>query len=353
MTLEELRNYRIEPISQEIYKKVKSNWDQVAKPLDGLGQFEELLAKIGAIHGSIQLNIAKKAIVIMCADNGIVAEQVSQSGQEVTANVVELMGQNRTSVGKMAKSIGADVIPVDIGINSSRRFSGVMDQKIRCGTRNFHKEPAMSEKEALTAIQAGIDQAAHCKVQGYRLIGIGEMGIGNTTTSSAVAAALLDCPAAEVTGKGAGLSDEGLVHKRQIIQEALERYQFRKDETLRILATVGGLDIAGLVGVCIGGALYHLPIVLDGFISSVAALTAKRLLPGVEGFFIPSHTSREPAAGRILKELGLLPVLDAGMALGEGTGAVMMFALLDMALTLYEDPTTFSDMALEQYTRFV
>ncbi len=352
MTLEELETYKIEPVSHEVYQAVKRNWDRVAKPLDGLGQFEELLAKIGAAHGSAALDISRKAVIVMCADHGIVAEHVSQSPQTVTAQVAECMGQNRTSVGKMAQKVGADVIVVDIGMNSDREFPGVINRKIRRGTGNFYKESAMSEQEALAALKTGIDLAASCRKQGFRLIGTGEMGIGNTAASSAVAAALLGCPAAEVTGKGAGLSEEGLKHKRRIIQEALTRYQFRKEETLRILATVGGLDIAGLAGVCIGGALNRLPVVLDGFISSVAALTAKRLLPGVEEYLIPSHKSREPAAERILKELGLSPVLDAGMALGEGTGAVMMFALLDMALALYEAPTTFSDMAVEPYRRF-
>ena len=185
------------------------------------------------------------------------------------------------------------------------------------------------------------------------MLATGEMGIGNTTTSSAVAAALLDCDVTEVTGRGAGLCDEKLVWKRRVIAEALERYRLRGEEPLRVLCTVGGFDIAGLAGVCIGGALFHVPIVLDGVISMVAALTAERLIPGTRACLIPSHKGKEPAVEKLATELGLEPVIDASMALGEGTGAVMMMALLDMALCIYKDRTTFSDIAVAQYERFV
>lgn len=352
LTRTDLENLNIDPVDPKLLKQIRAIWDGVAKPLDGLGQFEPILARIGAIWGSTQIEIGKKAVIAMCADNGIVAEGVSQSGQEVTAIVTEFMGKNQTSVGKMAKSIGADVIPVDIGINGGQQLEGVFARKVMHGTKNFLKEPAMTEEQALKAIAVGMEMAAYGKEQGYRLLGTGEMGIGNTTTSSAVAAALLGCSADEVVGRGAGLSDAGLARKREVVGMALAKYDFRKDETLRILSTVGGLDIAGLAGVYIGGACYHIPVVMDGLISSIAALVAERLVPGVREYLIPSHRSKEPAAELIAKELGMHPVIDAGLALGEGTGAVMMFSLLDIALSLYEDQTTFGDIELEQYERF-
>ena len=214
------------------------------------------------------------------------------------------------------------------------------------------KYRTMTEEEAIKAIFTGIEMVSDCKEKGYKILATGEMGIGNTTTSSAVAAALLHCEVAEVTGRGAGLSDEKLIHKQKIITEAIDKYGLKEADALRILETVGGFDIAGLAGVCIGGALYHVPIVLDGVISMVAALLAERIVPGTKDYLIPSHKGKEPAMGRLAKELNVKPVIDGNMALGEGTGAVMMFSLLDIALSVYQDRTTFSDINIEKYERF-
>lgn len=205
-------------------------------------------------------------ILTICADNGIVAEGVSQSGQEVTAVVAGFMGQQASSVGKMARRAGVDVIPVDIGINTKETLPGVRDCKVMQGTRDFLQEPAMTEEEALQALSVGIDLVRECKDKGYQLIGTGEMGIGNTTTSSMLVAALTGRTAEEVTGRGAGLNDAGLLRKQQVIAQALEKYEkeIRSAHALSMLAAFGGLDIAGMAGVCIGGALYHVPVVLDG-----------------------------------------------------------------------------------------
>ncbi len=352
MTREEFDALKINRPSEEIYQRIRQEWDNKAKPLDGLGRFEDLTARIGAILGSAQFDIRKKVVVVMCADHGIVEEKVTQTGQEVTATVAAFMGKNQSSVGKMAASIGADVIPVDVGINHQGPIEGVVDRKIAFGTKNFCKAPAMTEEETLAAIQAGIEMAAYCKRKGYCLAASGEMGIGNTSAGSALTAALTGSRAAEVTGRGAGLSDERLARKRQVIEKALQMHQLRPDEPLRILSTVGGLDIAGMAGFFIGGALSHLPVVIDGVISAAAALAAERLKPGVREYLIPSHMSKEPAAKILLQELELCPVIDASLALGEGTGAVMMFALLDMAMALFEGEATFSDMQMEKYQRY-
>ena len=210
----------------------------------------------------------------------------------------------------------------------------------------------------MQAINAGIDTVCECSMEGYRLLAAGEMGIGNTTTSAALASALLGLDMDEVTGRGAGLSDAGLKHKKEIISEALGRYRtegadLRSPEyTMEMLAAVGGLDIAGMAGVFIGGAIYHIPVVIDGFISSVAALAAVRLAPGCRSCMLASHCGREPGMKKVLDELGLEPVIDAGLALGEGTGAVMLFPLLDAALALYTDGLVFDDTEVEQYERF-
>ena len=344
--------FKIDIPDKKIEQEIKANWDRVAKPLDGLGEFEGLLARIGAILGSPEIDIGKKAVIVMCADNGVVAEGVSQSGQEITAAVTENLGKRNTSVCKMAKAVGADIFPVDIGVNTDRTFPGVISRKVKKGTNDFLLEPAMSEEEAMQAVRVGMELVKECKEAGYTLLGTGEMGIGNTTTSAAMAAVLLSVSPEIVVGRGAGLSDEGLAKKRQVIAEALEKYQLRENEPMRILSSVGGLDIAGLCGVFLGGAKYHMPIVVDGVISAVAALTAERLCPGTKEFIIPSHKGKEPASELLMRELGLYPVIDAGLALGEGTGAVMMFSLLDMAMTLYETGATFDDFEIEEYHRF-
>lgn len=350
-TQEELKRLTIEAPDENIRKQVLHNWDMIAKPLDGMGSFETLTAQLGAITGTDRIDITRKTVIIMCADNGIVEEGISQSGQEVTAAVAEEMAEKKSSVGRMAAAVGADTLPVDIGINKGEPISGVLYRKIRCGTRNFRKEPAMTEEETVRAIAAGIDLVHFCKEAGYQLLATGEMGIGNTTTSSAVAASLLRCEVAAVTGRGAGLSDEGLLRKQQVIAEAIEKYDLYRADAFTVLMTVGGLDIAGLAGVCIGGALYHMPIVLDGVISMVAALVADRLIPGTKAYLLPSHKGKEPAVQLLMKELTVEPVIDGRLALGEGTGAVMMFALLDMALCVYDGRTTFSDIQIEPYER--
>ena len=351
MTRQELDDLVIGKPSAEIYQGIQMEWDRIAKPLGGMGELERLTARIGACLGEVHFQIGRKAVIVMCSDNGIVEENISQSGQEVTRAVARAMGQGRSSVGIMASHIGADVIPVDIGIAGERGIDGVVDKRVASGTRNFLKGPAMSEAETLAAIHVGIEMAAYCKAQGYRLLATGEMGIGNTTTSGAMAAAMTGLSAEAVTGRGAGLDDERLIHKRAVIAEALERYHLEQGETLRILQSVGGLDIAGMTGVYIGAALNHLPVVMDGVISAVAALAAERLKSGVKEYIIPSHMSREPAMEYMLKELGLSPIIDASMALGEGTGAVMMFALLDMAMALYRGAADFAQMGIEAYQR--
>lgn len=348
---EELDLLSIGAPNEDVKNRVLRNWDAVAKPIEGMGSFETITARIGAITGSEIIDISKKAVVIMCADNGIVEEGVSQSGQEVTTAVVRSMAKQQSSVGRMAKWIGADTIPVDIGMNCREEIPGVVARKIRCGTRNFSKETAMTEKEVIEAIAVGIDIVFDCKEAGYNILATGEMGIGNTTTSSAVAAALLKCEVGMVTGRGAGLNDAALLHKIQVISDAIQKYDLQHTDALTVLMTVGGLDLAGLVGLCIGGALCGMPIVLDGVISMVAALLAERLVPGTKAYLIPSHKGKEPAMEVIAKELDMEPVIDGRLALGEGTGAVMMFALLDMALNVYRDRTTFEDIQVEQYQR--
>ena len=343
-----------------------------------MGSFEDVSARIGSILRTTDIRraISRKAVIVMCADNGIVDEGISQSGYEVTMAVAKAMGEGKSSVGKLAAVNDTKVIPVDIGIRSEYKIAGVLDKKIRQGTRNFAVEPAMTKDELYSAIQFGIDLLLSCKEQGYGLVGLGEMGIGNTTTSAAVAVSIalrdiirkyesennakvlaldidseLDRLIEEFTGRGAGLSDDGLARKKKVIRDAVLGYRLYEKDVLDILMTVGGLDIAGLVGVILGGAYYGVPIVLDGLISAVAALVACSIAPEAKDYIIASHMGKEPAMRYIMEKLKLTPVIYAGLALGEGTGAVMFFSLLDIALAIYDDPTTFDDIEIEAYKR--
>ena len=336
----------------DIYNEVKKGWDSVAKPIDSLGEFEIITSKIGAILGTSNIDLRKKAIITMCADNGIVEEKVSQSGQEVTLAVAKSMAKNNSSVGKLASYSDTTVISVDIGINSDEKIEGVLDRKISYGTKNFLKMPAMTYDETLKAIQTGMDLVADLKKQGYKIIGTGEMGIGNTTTSTCIVASILKCKASEIVGRGAGLSDDGLKRKEEVIDLAIEKYDLYNANPLDILSHVGGLDIAGIVGVIIGGAVYNVPIVLDGLITLSAALVATKLVDNVKDYIIPSHMGKEPAVKAVFRELNIDGILHAKMALGEGTGCAMLFPLLDMALNIYNDRTTFEDIDVEAYRRF-
>ncbi|MGN1333201.1 MAG: nicotinate-nucleotide--dimethylbenzimidazole phosphoribosyltransferase [Lachnospiraceae bacterium] len=350
--MEWIKNLKAEAIDEAARQQVLKNWDQVAKPIGGLGEFEYLIARLGGIVGSPFIQITKKAVVIMCADNGIIEEGVSQSGKEVTLAVARAMGMQKSVVGQMAKEIGADTYPIDIGIDYFGQIPGVVDKKVRKGTGNFSREAAMTLEEALQAIRIGVDLVKEYKQKGYQILATGELGMGNTTTSSAVAAALLQCTPDQVCGRGAGLSNEGLSRKKKVIQRAIEDYGLYQASPLEVLRCVGGLDIAGLCGICIGGALYHVPIVLDGVISMTSALLAERLVPGVGNYLLPSHQGREPAIKRLAEELNLKPVIGGSMALGEGTGAVMMLSLLDIALRVYQEGETFGHMQLEPYIRY-
>ena len=325
----------------------KRRWNSVAKPLGSLGTLEKLVMDIAALTGSADVDISRRAVVVCCADNGVVAEGVTQTGQEVTAQMAGEMVKMRSSVCKMAAIAHADVIPVDLGM--VRRVEGVMDRHVMDGTADMARRSAMTREQALQAVSVGVDLVKDLKDQGYQLLVSGEMGIGNTTTSSALVAALLNLPAETVTGRGAGLSDAGLSRKIWAIERAMTVNRPDAGDPLDVLSKLGGLDICGMAGLFIGGAIYGVPIVIDGFISAVAALMAQRLCPGADISMISSHCSEEPAAKRVLAALNKNPIIFANMRLGEGTGGVTLLPLLDMALAVYEG-TTFDEVGIDAYT---
>lgn len=337
---------KIKPIDEAAKEQCISRWNSIAKPLHSLGKLEDGIAQIAGITGTHQVCIEKKALVILCADNGVVAEGVTQVGSEVTALVSENFLDMNSCVCMMAKLAGVAVYPIDVGIKIDTR---VPKKKVAYGTKNMVYEPAMTREQAIQVIEAGIDTVFELKEKGYQIIATGEMGIGNTTTSSAVASVLLEVPVEEVTGRGAGLSSAGLIRKIEVIKKAITTHHPIKEDPIDVISKVGGYDIAGMVGLYIGGALAHIPIVMDGFISTVAALVATRIDPRICGYLLPSHVSNEMAGKLILDALGAEPYITCDMCLGEGTGAVSLFPLLDMGLAVYSNMSTFAQIDMEAY----
>ncbi len=348
----------------------KARWDSVAKPLDALGKLEKMTVNIAGMQADADVAVSPARLYVFCADNGIVSEGVTQTDASVTAAVARSMARGHSSVSRMARTAGIEVCPVDVGMLEDVQEPGIRNCNIRRGTRNFLKEPAMTRDETLQAIQLGYDLAAEAAGRGVRLLVGGEMGIGNTTTGAALAAVLLDLPVDKVCGRGAGLGDDALRHKREVIEQGIDRYGLRegsvrtgdegpgdegpvwtRDEVLRVLSRLGGLDIAALCGLFIGGACHRIPVIIDGMPSAVAALTASMLIPGVSRYMLASHAGKEPAMDYLLEALGLEPVLDADMALGEGTGAVMLVPILEMTLAVYRDAAQFSELGMQPYRR--
>lgn len=352
MKLEDIRD-QIEPGSEEAKRKARERWSHVAKPLGSLGLLEDAVVKIAGVQGQEKICVDKKALVIMCADNGIVEEQVTQTGQEVTAVVTENFTKGDSCVCLMAAQAGVRVVPVDIGVagpleNCGSRYP-LLGRRVADGTRNFRKEPAMTRQETERAIQEGICVVKDLKEEGYQLLAVGEMGIGNTTTASAVASVLLGEAPHVLTGRGAGLSDEGLRRKIRVIEEGIALHKPDPADPVDVLSKVGGLDLAGLVGVFLGAAACHLPVVLDGVITAAAALAACSLCSHVSDYLIASHVSAEPAGRLILERLGLKAPIDAGLCLGEGTGAMAFVPMLSMAAEIYLHMSTFEDIQIEEY----
>lgn len=339
----------IGPLDQGAMAEAKRRWDSIAKPLGSLGMLETEIIRIAGITGSPDVDLSKRAVIAMCADNGVVAEGVTQTGQEVTAIVTENMSSGDSSVCHMAKLAGAEVIPVDIGVARPVVGEKIRQCCVRRGTANMTRGPAMTREEAVRAVLTGVRLVRELKDAGYRLLATGEMGIGNTTTSSAVTAVLLGKAPVEVTGRGAGLTAEGLQRKIKAIERAIAVNRPDPADALDVLSKVGGLDLAGLAGVFLGGAVHRVPVLVDGFISSAAALVAARLHPLAKDYMLGSHASDEPAGRMVLEALGLKPFLYAGMRLGEGTGAVAVMPLLDMALTVYREMSTFEEIEIEAY----
>lgn len=340
------RIHKITPADKAAAEAAKERWDSIAKPLGSLGLLEDAVCRLAAVQGTPDVDISRRICVVMCADNGVVCEGVTQSDSSVTALCADEIAAGRSSVNVIAASVGVDVIAVDIGVAGD---TIALDRKIARGTKNIAAGAAMSVSEAEAAIKVGIDLAEQYSSQGVQIIVTGEMGIGNTTTAAALTSVLLGVPASMVTGRGAGLDDARLKHKAEVIEKAIVVNKPDKSKPVELLAKLGGFDIAGMAGLFLGGAIYRVPVVIDGVISAAAAALAAAIEPLCAEYMLASHRSSEPAGKLLLESLGLRAPIQAEMRLGEGTGGLMLLPLLDCALSVYRSAHRFDDISLERY----
>ena len=351
MTEHELKTLlsTVTPPDETVRAAAHAHWAALAKPLGGLGLLETMVEDAAALTGTETPALTRRAVLVLCADNGVVAQGVSQTDASVTRAVLQNLAARRTSVCRMAAAAHCAVVPVDMGI-AGAPVPGAVDCRIAPGTADFTLGPAMTRAQAVQAIAHGIELVRAQKRAGMQMLATGEMGIGNTTTSSAVASVLLNQPVQAMTGRGAGLSDAGLRRKIAAIEQGIAVNHPDAADPLGVLTALGGFDIAGLCGVFLGGALENLPIVMDGFISGVAALCAVRLCPAASKAVFASHASSELAARLVLDALNKKPLITADLHLGEGTGAVASLPLWDMALAVYNGCYSFAEGGIAPYT---
>ena len=321
--------------------------DTLIKPLGSLGRLEEIAVRLAGMTGNVKNTLNKKVVVVMAADNGVYAEGVAVAPQAFTMLQAVNMTRGICGVSVLSQAAGADVVVVDIGIMTKPSTDAVLDRNIKRGTDNMATGPAMSRTEAESAIQAGFEVASDLLVQGYDILGTGEMGIGNTTSTSACAIALLGIDPDIAVGRGAGLNDEQLAGKIEVVKRAIALNAPDKDDPIDVLSKVGGLDIAGLVGCFLAAAYHRKPVLIDGAISAVSALIAARLCPAAKDYMIATHRSTEPSYGAAVKELGLTPFLEMEMRLGEGSGCAIAFPIISAACTMMNEMGTFADISFD------
>lgn len=320
---------------------------QLAKPPGSLGKLEDMSIRLAGITGQVCNTLDSCRVLVFAADNGVVAEGVASTPQSVTLSQSINMTRHLTGMSALARYFGNSVVVVDVGIDAELHHPQILDRKIRRGTRNLAKEPALTREETLAAIAVGLETAGQAKAEGVQALGIGEMGIGNTTTSSAVLAALTKSPAEAVTGRGSGLTDDAFALKKRVIRDALALHRPNPADPVDVLSKVGGLDVAAMTGAFLGCAIHRIPAVVDGFISIVAALAAVRLCPVVRDFLFLSHASYEVGYRIAQEELGLEPFLLLGMRLGEGSGCPLAFQILKGACAAMSGMATFAEAAID------
>ena len=317
---------------------------QLAKPPGSLGRLEDLSIQLAGITGQVHNRIEKKHLLVFAADNGVVAEGVSSAPQSVTLMQTINLTRHKTGASTLCKHFGCGITVCDVGVNADIKEPAVLDRKIAYGTQTIVKGPAMTREQAVTAILTGAELA---RITQADVLGVGEMGIGNTTTSSAVLSVLLDADVDAVTGRGGGITDQSFLKKKQVIKDAIAINSPNKNDVIDILAKVGGFDIAAMCGAFIGAAVTRRPVVIDGFISAVAALCAYKLCPNVRGYLIPSHASYEIGYKLAMDAMDLQPMFLLGMRLDEGSGCPLAFEVLSAACAIINDMATFDQAGID------
>ena len=334
----------VSPLDDAAMAAARERQAQLAKPPGSLGRLEDLGIQLAGITGKVNNKIEKKHLLVFAADNGVVEEGVSSAPQSVTLMQTINLTRHMTGASTLCKHFGCEITVCDVGVNADIKEPKVLNKKIAYGTQNIVKGPAMTREQAEQAILTGYELA---KTTNADVIGIGEMGIGNTTTSSAVLAVLLDADVDAVTGRGGGITDASYLKKKQVIKTAIDVNQPDKNDVIDVLTKVGGFDIAAMCGAFIGAAATRRPVVIDGFISAVAALCAYKLCPNAVQYFVPSHASYEIGYKLAMDAMGLQPLFLLGMRLGEGSGCPLAFEVLSAACAILNDMATFDQAGID------
>ncbi len=339
----------IKPLDSSAMAAAQSRQNSLTKPHGSLGRLEDLSIKLAGIKGTATPKLEHKSVIVMAADHGVAAETVSLYPQEVTRQMVLNFIKGGAAINALAGQIGARVIVVDMGVKGGfQPLPGLLCKMIDFGTQNMAQGPAMTRQQAVDAIESGIQAVEAEMAKRLDIVGTGDMGIGNTTASSAIFAAISGKQPKKITGRGTGVGDRQLAHKIKIIEKALSVNKPNPKDPLDVLSKVGGFEIAGLVGVILAGAAYRIPVVIDGFISGAAAVIAVGLSPQVKDYLIPAHLSAEAGHEALLDFLGLKPLLNLNMRLGEGTGAVIGIFLADAAARTLSQMATFSQAGVSE-----
>ena len=339
----------IKPTDKSYFDMAQQHWDSVAKPLRSFGWLETFWNRIAAVQKTEFPDISERAVVVMCADNGVVAEGVTQTDRSVTAVCTEAIACGRSNINVLADTFGAKVYAVDIGVAQDLDCDKVISRKIAYGSDNIAVGRAMSVENVQKAVSVGMDMVKELSEKGIKLIVTGEMGIGNTTPTSALSSVILDLPPEKVTGKGAGLTSEGLLRKVDVIKRAIAVNSPFSDDPVELISKLGSYEIAGMTGLFLGGAVYGVTIVIDGVISAVSAVLAAMFAPDSVDYMLAGHVSAEPSGKMLLERLGLHAVIDGGLRLGEGTGGILLLPLLDGAAAIYNRSHRFDGAGIERY----
>lgn len=340
-TLAEIQGLYEEPMAE-----ARRRWSSFIIPPGSLGRLEELAVRVAGITGNPRPSLGARAIILMAGDHGVVAEGVSAAPQEITHQILPAFVKGVAGIGVLGRLAGARVVVVDVGVAVPVNCPGVLPRKVRPGAGNIARGPAMSREEAVRAVEVGIEVVQEEIARGATLVGLGDMGIGNTTPSSAIAAVLGGFTPEEITGRGTYVNNEVLRRKVEVVKRALEVNRPDPTDPLDVLAKVGGLEIAGLVGVILGAAARRVPVILDGFITTAAAMVASALQPLTREFMIASHLSGEQGHRLMLEHLGLTPMIYLNMRLGEGTGAALAMHLVEAACRLINEMASFEEAGL-------